>query len=828
MAYESVKNQIDAYIKANGVNLITGPVLNAVLTTMLDELGEGYAFQGVLNTTDTPSPAADIPQAWLASAGTYIGGSITVDEGELALILHTADGWSKETVYRGLQLSHDVIVEALGYTPADETDLAEKQDTISDLSAIRSGAALGETSVQPADIENMVEAEPIGSIVPPVTPSEFATKEEVKDLDDIVNGGTEYVEEEVQYSNPGFIAVSNGAIQNTSSTWIHSDIISLADFVEAGQIMPHGSVAGVAFYNGTSFTDFISGINYPTIDNYLVDRKITKEAIASIIPENATHIAFSTDSSQYTLKVKTQNIVTSVGLVEKVTELEDKIENDIEVKIDNDIEPRLKAVEDDINGSSETIITDTPYNNGGYISYQNGQITAPTGTWIHSDFIPVRTFKSVTRIITNLNVAIAAFYSSDTFDSFIRSVNSHIDGMEPEDGVITADVLSSRVPEGAEYVVFSTNGIDGNSLVVTTEETVINSGIKTKVEALEEDVAALKERKSVSFRSLHFSFDDTISAFYDIAHNSRASIFDNAFFGALKTLNDTYGCVFSCYCFLEHFSLKWVSKLSTIANPDTTAVYFLGSADGQYAANTWYVYRDSAWTEFTDAMRDDYKIFALEDMPATYAAEFSANSDWLKFGLHGRKGMVNYQSATAEEAATDYNSFISSIVTITGTVECVDTVVRLQNFAGNLNVVRAMRDADLGVQGFLCSDYSETSGGSGGSSGGYNLASPITAAIWKKGQYYDPTERLHFYVSGLRMDNTTSANMPAYMAKFLTPSKWEQTAMIEMYCHENQMYNASNNTLTSDYVARFESVCNWAVANGFAFGYQMDKIRMAF
>lgn len=182
MAYESVKNQIDAYIKANGVNLITGPVLNAVLTTMLDELGEGYAFQGVLNTTDTPSPAADIPQAWLAAAGSYLGGAVTVDEGELALIIHTADGWSKETVYRGVQLSHDAILDALGYTPADEADLAEKQDTITDLSAIRSGAALGSTSVQPVDIKDMVKAEPIGSIVPPVNPSEFATKEEVSQL----------------------------------------------------------------------------------------------------------------------------------------------------------------------------------------------------------------------------------------------------------------------------------------------------------------------------------------------------------------------------------------------------------------------------------------------------------------------------------------------------------------------------------------------------------------------------------------------------------------------------------------------------------------------
>lgn len=101
MAYEAVKAQIDAYIKANGVNLITGPVLNAVLTAMLDELGDGYAFQGVLTPSATPTPSADIPQAWLAAQGTYVGGTIVVDEGELAMITHTAGGWSKTVVYTG-------------------------------------------------------------------------------------------------------------------------------------------------------------------------------------------------------------------------------------------------------------------------------------------------------------------------------------------------------------------------------------------------------------------------------------------------------------------------------------------------------------------------------------------------------------------------------------------------------------------------------------------------------------------------------------------------------------------------------------------------------
>ena len=99
MAYEAVKAQIDAYIKANGVNPITGPVLNAVLTAMLDELGDGYAFQGVLTPSSTPTPSADIPQAWLAAQGSYVGGTIVVDEGELAMITHTAGGWNKTTVY---------------------------------------------------------------------------------------------------------------------------------------------------------------------------------------------------------------------------------------------------------------------------------------------------------------------------------------------------------------------------------------------------------------------------------------------------------------------------------------------------------------------------------------------------------------------------------------------------------------------------------------------------------------------------------------------------------------------------------------------------------
>lgn len=61
---------------------------------------------------------------------------------------------------------------AAGATAVQPAALDAKQDVIADLPTIRSGAALGSTSVQPVDIEDMVEAEPIGSIIPPVNQSE--------------------------------------------------------------------------------------------------------------------------------------------------------------------------------------------------------------------------------------------------------------------------------------------------------------------------------------------------------------------------------------------------------------------------------------------------------------------------------------------------------------------------------------------------------------------------------------------------------------------------------------------------------------------------------
>lgn len=45
--YSNLSATINAQIRANGVQAITGPVLNAVLTAMVNVLGDGYRLNGV-------------------------------------------------------------------------------------------------------------------------------------------------------------------------------------------------------------------------------------------------------------------------------------------------------------------------------------------------------------------------------------------------------------------------------------------------------------------------------------------------------------------------------------------------------------------------------------------------------------------------------------------------------------------------------------------------------------------------------------------------------------------------------------------------------------
>lgn len=104
-SYNELNALIDAYINRNGVQAITGQILNGVLKAMVEQLGRGYTIMGAaIPTTDPGTP--DGPECYFASTpGTYTDfDGLQIVPGELALLCYTpTDGWTKETIYEGFQ-----------------------------------------------------------------------------------------------------------------------------------------------------------------------------------------------------------------------------------------------------------------------------------------------------------------------------------------------------------------------------------------------------------------------------------------------------------------------------------------------------------------------------------------------------------------------------------------------------------------------------------------------------------------------------------------------------------------------------------------------------
>lgn len=104
-SYNELNALIDAYINRNGVQAITGQILNGVLKAMVEQIGRGYALMGIASPNGDPG-TPDAPESYFASEpGTYTNfGGRTVAPGEFALLYYIpSEGWFKETIYEGFQ-----------------------------------------------------------------------------------------------------------------------------------------------------------------------------------------------------------------------------------------------------------------------------------------------------------------------------------------------------------------------------------------------------------------------------------------------------------------------------------------------------------------------------------------------------------------------------------------------------------------------------------------------------------------------------------------------------------------------------------------------------
>lgn len=90
--YQNLQATIDAQIKANGIQAITGPVLNAVLSSMVNVLGDGYRFRGIASPADNPGTPDNRVFYLAAGAGTYanFGDIVVPDDGNIYVITFDA------------------------------------------------------------------------------------------------------------------------------------------------------------------------------------------------------------------------------------------------------------------------------------------------------------------------------------------------------------------------------------------------------------------------------------------------------------------------------------------------------------------------------------------------------------------------------------------------------------------------------------------------------------------------------------------------------------------------------------------------------------------
>ena len=97
--YRELLAQIDANIRRNGAQEITGPILNAVLRLMVTELGSGSVLMGVADA-DTQPGTPDGNEAYIAAPGTYpnFGEGMTVPPNSIGLFIIKDGAWTLRTV----------------------------------------------------------------------------------------------------------------------------------------------------------------------------------------------------------------------------------------------------------------------------------------------------------------------------------------------------------------------------------------------------------------------------------------------------------------------------------------------------------------------------------------------------------------------------------------------------------------------------------------------------------------------------------------------------------------------------------------------------------
>lgn len=782
--YATLKAAIQQVIKTNGNKEITGALLQQSLLSMIDSLGAGYQYMGVA-TPDTAPGTPDQKVFYIAGPGTYPNfNSFVVGQSEFAIFKY-ATSWQKET----FTVCADLYKQITGELPLQLSVGFYKND----LSFVDNGsfkkAIVDVTNCHKITINASVCGDAYISLTNSSNTILWQTNSgqtRVVDLSQYPTAAKLYL------SNETSVVANPSVIDSNSVNQQIATIIEQIDLIAAQIVALQATTADLkndvlALLGGT--VDLSLSVGFYKNDLSVNTSGSFKKAIVDVskfskITVNASVRADAyislTDASNNILWQTHSGTSRIIDLTDYPTAAKLYLSNETSVVANPSVV--VDGIIDEMTGAGQKMVVTGDL--AGYID-RTGAIAGTSGTWIHSPILPIDAFLYAENFVTHSVVSNIAFYDRAEIGTagFLGYFNAA--------GQITNEQIQNSIPAGTKYFVASTDGANGNTLKVTLDKILYELGqtnanvaqLDSEIEILQQRVGQLEIKTTpVSPKMLHISFDDTIGALYDLGRLGYSSIFQSSFFGALKTIHDATGAVFSCYCFVNYLD-----------SDETTVLY------------------------------------SLTDVPATFAAEFAANSDWLKFGFHSIDNYTNYSSGTAEQAAADYQTFLTQIMRITGSVECIDLCVRLQNFAGNLVSCKALRDSKCGIIGLLASDYSETATPpTTDYSNGYYLTAPATGYLGRTGRWYDDENQLYFFPSNLRLDNIAEANVVSYMNQNLTIDRWGRANTLIMYMHENQAYNVTNHTMSQSAINKLTSCANWGKTNGYSFGYPMNKIRSVY
>ena len=188
-------------------------------------------------------------------------------------------------------IAHKPDLSVYATTSSVTTALAGKQDTISDLNDIRSGAAAGATAVQPADLNDYVEASDLAAVATSGSYNDLTNKPTIPSGDDLVPSASSVDAGKVltvdSQGDPAWVTPSAGttytagtgidiSAQNeisidTTTVATKSDLPSSSDLVPSSSSGDAGKVLTVDAQGEPSWVTPSGGTTYSAGDGIAID-----------------------------------------------------------------------------------------------------------------------------------------------------------------------------------------------------------------------------------------------------------------------------------------------------------------------------------------------------------------------------------------------------------------------------------------------------------------------------------------------------------------------------------------------------------------------------